>query len=94
MPSTAIDFTTAFGRLLRDGALRDAFARNREITVAAMPVREHDRPALAQLNSEDLEFQATVLLRKRFGEVRRHLPLTIERLGDESWTAFHRYACN
>ncbi len=88
----AIDFTTAFGRLLRDGLLRDALAANPKVVLQQMEVRERDRSALLQLVAEDLEYQAVVLLRKRFGMVREILRQTIQRLGDDGWSVFHRYA--
>src|SRR5580658_6887219 len=87
-----IDFTAALGRLLRDGALRDALAADPRALVARLGVRASDQPALLQLAPDDLEFQARVLLRKRFDSLRRILPETCARLGDEAWSSFYSYA--
>jgi hypothetical protein len=88
----AIDFITAFGRLLRDGAMRDALAANPHDLLAQLNLRERDRAALAQIIPADLEFQARVLLRKRFDMVRRIVPETCRLLGAETWPVFHAYA--
>ena len=91
--STApIDFTTAFGRLLRDGWLRDALAANPRAVVEQLAVREPDRPALLALVPADLEYQAVVLLRKRMKVVQPMLPETMRRLGEAAWPMFHAYA--
>lgn len=87
-----IDLITALGRLLRDGALRDALALNPASVVAKLDVREIDRQAIMQLIPEDLEFQARALLRKRLDAIRQLVPETCRRLGQEAWPAFHRYA--
>ena len=88
----AIDFITALGALLRDGALRDVLAADPRAAAARLNLRESDRAALAQLVPADLEFQADVLLRKRFNLVRRIIPETCRLLGAEMWPAFHAYA--
>ena len=88
----AIDFTTAFGQLLCDGAMRDALATDPRAVAVRLNLRESDRAALAQLVPADLEFQADVLLRKRFNLVRRIVPETCGLLGAESWPVFHAYA--
>ncbi len=87
----SVDFVTVLGRLLHDGELRDAFAADRDAVAGRMGVRENDRTAFLQLVTSDLEFQARVILRKRFEVIRRLLPCTCERLGDEGWPAFLRY---
>ncbi len=87
-----IDFTTAFGRLLRDGALRDALAADPCRVVEQLGVREQDRRALLQLVPADLEYQAEILLRKRLGTVREFIPETLRRLAGEAWPCFHHYA--
>ncbi|MEO6036632.1 MAG: hypothetical protein ABIQ35_15385 [Verrucomicrobiota bacterium] len=89
---SAIDFITAFGQLLRDGSLRDAFAANPQMVAAQMNLRNDDLPALLQLIPEDLEFQARVLLSKRLDVVRRIVPETCRRLAATEWPAFHAYA--
>lgn len=88
----AVDFITALGRLLRDGAMRDAFAANPHALTAQLNLRESDCSALARLIPADLEFQARVLLRKRLDIVHRILPETCRLLDVEVWPVFHAYA--
>jgi hypothetical protein len=88
----ATDFTTAFARLLRDGSLRDAFTADPSHLAKQFGVSDADLRALASLPSVDLEFQANVLLRKRYDEVRRVLPVTCARLGEGAWPSFKEYA--
>jgi hypothetical protein len=87
-----IDFTTALGRLLQDGSLRDAFATDPTRTLQQMDVRAADRAALQGLAPADLEFQARVLLRKRFDLTRALIPLTCARMGDRAWDSFAGFA--
>jgi hypothetical protein len=87
-----IDFITALGRLLRDGLLRDAFHADPRAVAAQMDLRESDRDAFVRLNPEDLEFQAGVLIRKRFDTVQKFTPETFRRLGCEAWPRFSKYA--
>ena len=88
----ATDFITAFGRLLRDGTLRDRLAANPEAAAQSADLSTRDWPAWRQLVPADVEFQAGVLLRKRLEQVRPFLPETCQRLGDNLWPAFHAYA--
>ena len=88
----AIDFITAFGRLLREGSLRDAFVVNPQAVVARLNLTDDQRVALLQLIPEDLEFQARVLLRKRLDIVRRIVPKSCRRLGMDEWKLFNEYA--
>ncbi|KAB2644307.1 MAG: hypothetical protein DVB27_12325 [Verrucomicrobia bacterium] len=87
-----IDFISALGQLLSDGALRDALAADPGAVAARLNLRESDRAALVQLVPADLEFQADILLRKRFGLVRRIIPETCRSLGAEAWPLFRAYA--
>ena len=87
----AADFITVFGRLLRDGVMRDAFAADARALAAQLNLREQDYEALAQLVPADLEFQANVLLGKRFEVVGRMIPETCRRLGAEAWPVFRAY---
>src|SRR6516164_7853612 len=87
-----IDFITAFGRLLRDGSLRDAYAKDRLGTADRMGVAIEERPVWLALNQADLEFQAEVLLRKRFETVSRLIPQTISNAGARAWPLFADYA--
>lgn len=47
-----------------------------------------DREALLQLDGAEMERQALVLLRKRFGRVRDCLPLTGSRWAQNAWPEF------
>jgi hypothetical protein len=87
-----IDFITAFGRLLRDGKLRDTFAANPQAAAKEIRLRRSDLPAWLQLVSDDVEFQATVLLRKRLDMVKYFAPETCCRPGEELWPIFEKYA--
>jgi hypothetical protein len=86
-----IDFITALGRLLRDGSLRDAFAGDPATVAAQIHLRRTDIPAFRQLIPDELEFQARILLRKRFELTRTFLPETTRRLGDQGWALFLEY---
>jgi hypothetical protein len=88
----AVDFVTALGRLLQSGPLRDAFAADPQAVARDMGLRETDRAALVQLPTDDLEAQATVLLRKRFDLVKSLLPQTCATLGREAFSIFQSYA--
>ena len=90
MPAT--DFISVFGRLLREGALRDAFAADPRAVADNMGLGESDHLALLRLCPNDLEFQARVLINKRFDTVRKMLPETCVLLGENARPAFHRYA--
>lgn len=87
-----VDFITALGRVLHDGALRDALAENPDAFVRRIGLREADRPAFLKLVPADLEFQAAVLLRKRFALLKPMLPATIRLLGKEAWPEFAVYS--
>jgi hypothetical protein len=88
----AIDFATALSRLLRDGSLRDAFAADPIRLTRELGVSDDDFQALVSLSPAELEIQANVLLRKRFDEVRRLLPVTCSRIGKVAWSSFKGYA--
>lgn len=87
-----IDFITAFGRLLRDGRLRDAFAVSPQTAAKQIQLRPSDLPLWLQLIPGDVEFQATVLLRKRLDLVKYFAPETCRRLGETLWATFQRYS--
>lgn len=87
----AIDFETALARLLRDGFLRDAFAKDPILLAKQIGVRDTDFQTLVSLPPADLEFQANVLLHKRYDEIRRVLPVTCRRLGNGAWPSFKEY---
>lgn len=86
------DFTTVFGRLLRDGALRDVYAHEPQRTLDVFDLDASDRAALLAVAPDDLEFQAEVLLRKRFESVSRLIPQTIANAGAHAWPWFAKYA--
>ena len=87
-----IDAITALGRLLRDGRLRDAYATEPRGTLGELGVVEAERHALLSLDPASLEFQAQILLRKRFETISRLVPLTLANLGERGWPLFAEYA--
>jgi hypothetical protein len=87
-----IDFITAFGRLLRDGNLRDAFAMNPEAVAAQVRLRPSDLPSWLQLAPADVEAQAVTLLRKRLDLVKYFAPETCRQPGEKLWPAFLGYS--
>ena len=87
-----IDFPTALARLLRDATLREQFAREPALVAARLQVRADEREQFAALSAEEIEIQATILLRKRFDAVRRLIPVTMEHLGDRAWESFLAHA--
>ena len=87
-----IDFITALARLLRDGHLRDEFAAEPQAVAAQIRLRPADQPAFLQLVPADLEFQARILLRKRFELVQSLLPETGRRAGERFWNFFFDYS--
>lgn len=82
-----IDFTTALGRLLQDGRLRDIFATDPDAALAGLKLSDADRAALRALDSAGLEIQADILLRKRFDLVARRCPQTCV----NAWLEFRAY---
>lgn len=78
--------------LLRSGALRERYAIDPKGVLAALHIRAEDLPTFAALTPNDLEFQARILLRKRFTEVQELLPQTCAALGDQAWIVFQSYA--
>lgn len=87
-----IDFITAFGRLLCDGALRDDFARQPDAVAGRLNLAESEREAFMRLIPEQVELQARVLLRKRLDIVRRVIPETCRQLQQGEGPAFFEYA--
>ena len=87
-----VDFITALCRLLHDGKLRDEFASHPAATALRLGVRASDRTVFLQLSPDDLEFQARILLRKRFDLIRRILPRTCTQLGTQAWSEFLHYS--
>jgi hypothetical protein len=87
-----IDFITAFGRLLRDGKLRDTFAVSPQAAAKEIRLRRSDLPAWLQLVPDDVEFQATVLLRKRLDTVKYFAPDTCRGANEDLWPIFEKYA--
>ena len=84
-----MDFNSALARLLREGALRDAFRIDSCGVLTGFALTPRDEQALAGLRYEDLEVQADILLRKRFDAVKRLVPQTCEGAG---WERFRVYA--
>jgi hypothetical protein len=55
-------------------------------------LRRADRAAFLALSLDQVEAQAEALLRKRFHQISKLLPLAMERMGDDAWAHFRRYA--
>lgn len=89
-----MDLQRAIARLLQEGSLRDEFARNPSAAAAGLDLEPRDCAAFGRLVPEDVEFQARVLMRKRFHAVRALVPMTCENLGDAAWPRFVAYARN
>lgn len=87
-----LDFITALARLLRDGTLRDDYARDPAVVARTLGVDADDLATFLALAPAELEAQAAVLLRKRFDLVRVALPRTLAACGEEAWPEFCRYA--
>jgi hypothetical protein len=87
----ATDFITIFGRLLHDGRLRDDFASEPAIFSRQFGLDEADQDALMRLSPADLEFQASILLRKRFEQIMNFMPHTTSLMGDGAWPMFLTY---
>jgi hypothetical protein len=83
------DLTTALGALLADSALRDRLRRDPEGVARALQVGVAE---LQTLDPEDLERQAEGLIAKRFYEVRKRLPRTLNVLNPGSPDLFKQYA--
>lgn len=86
------EFSEALGRLLTDGQLRDFFAVDPHGAIASLCDDAHVRAELIALKIEELEFQAEVLLRKRFDLVKKFLPSLICRLETQAWPLFKDYS--
>ena len=87
-----MDLITTLGRLLHDGGLRDEFAARPKIVLERLNVRAADRPALLAFSTSDLEFQARVLLVKRFNMIQPLIPRTLANLGVGARPAFLAFA--
>ena len=87
----APDFVSALALLLKDARLRERFSAAPAALLEELGVRSADRPALLALRAEDLEFQARILLKKRFSAVSALVPQTCRRLGEEAWLLFQAH---
>lgn len=87
-----MNLTTALARLLTDPQLRQQFRHDRQLVVEQFGIKDPDRAALIAMDIDDLDRQAVGLLNKRFYEIRRLIPRTIDRLGPDARATFDRYA--
>ena len=87
-----MDMITALGRLLRDGALRDELSAQPRAVVERLGLRATDQAALLAMPAADLEFQARVLLGKRFDAMAKFIPRTLADWGDPARQTFITYA--
>ncbi len=86
------EFSEALGRLLTDGQLRDFFAVDPQGAISSLCDDVRLRAELTALKIEELEFQAEVLLRKRFDSVKTRLPSLICCLETQAWPLFREYS--
>ncbi len=87
-----IDLITALGRMLGNGIWRDRFAEDPHALAEQFRLRESDREAFTKLRVEDLEFQARILLRKRYALLRHFFPHTCKLIGSTAAHEFESYA--
>ena len=90
--SRRIDLVTAVGRLLSSIELRDAFEQSPLAVADRLGIAESDRAVFLSLDAQQLNQQAETLIQKRWHEVRRLAPRTIEALGDSAGELFQFYA--
>ena len=86
------DFVTALARLLSDPSLRLQFCEEPEHVARQIGVAQEDWHSFVSISPEQLNRQAETLLNKRWHEVRRLVPKTIEMLGSEAVDLFRFYA--
>lgn len=88
----AINFSTALGRLLTNGQLRQEFVSDPAQSAAHLGVREEDHTTFISLSPKALVAQAEGLLRKRMCEVSKLLPMTRRKIGDRFTELFRSHA--
>ena len=82
---------TALGRLLLDGGLRDAFKADPSKTLGQMGLPESESAALLAIPPDDLEYQAKILIRKRFKLIQPLLRETLSRDEAATQSLFFKY---
>lgn len=85
-------FTAALARLLTDRDLRLRFRTEPEHVCNSLGLNDTDAQQLIAVPSEQLDAQATGLIRKRYHEVTRLLPETMSRLGSRRFELFAEFA--
>lgn len=81
-------------QLLSSFELRERFSNSPEEVAAQLALAPEDRKAFIELDPAQLERQANILLNKRWHEVRRLVPKTIESLDERAVDVFRFYATN
>lgn len=88
----SIDFVTALARLLSNATLRAKFIVAPNSVADELNVASLDRSAFVALDPSELEEQATVMINKRWHEVERLIPKTVEGLGTSAQDMFRFFA--
>ena len=84
----------AIAQVLSSVELREQFELSPEVVADQLAVATEDRQAFVELDAEQLKRQSNTLLNKRWHEVRRLVPLTIELLDEQAGDVFRFYATN
>lgn len=87
-----VSLVAAVAKLLSNYELRQQFEQAPELVANQLGVGEEEFGAFISLSPLQLERQANTLLNKRWHEIRRLVPLTIESLGKEAHDLFRFYA--
>lgn len=86
------DLTMVLGRLLTDPVLRSDFAENPGTVIQKFRLPSSAATALQQLDPVELDRQAQCLIDKRFHEVAKLIPRTVQQLGAAARQVFQEYA--
>ena len=91
-PNKTVGLVVAIAKLLSSPELRVAFEQSPSHVAKELNVAKNDVDAFVALDSQQLNRQANTLLNKRWHEVQRLVPLTIESLGKGANEVFRYYA--
>lgn len=79
-------------RLLSDGALRQQFIAQRQVFLDSVNLSAGERQMFEQIDTAQLHTQAELLIKKRFREINKIIPLTLRKLGKGAYGLFSEYA--
>ena len=92
--SSTLGLVEAIAKLLSSHDLRSQFEQAPALVAQQIGISSEDFEAFVALSPDQLDRQANTLLNKRWHEVRRLVPLTIDSLGREAVEVFRFYATN